>query len=459
MVSLEVKNEVGQHFIESPGFHFEKFIESLNEPPVASIRCNKIAFQDISLMDISQDFKNPIPWCENGYYLKQKFEYALDPLWHAGVYYVQEASSMFVHYLLEQIPNRSEFQQLLDLCAAPGGKTQILAHLFPHANIVANEMIANRQAMLQENIIKCGSKNIIVTNNTSKDFSNINKIFDLVLLDAPCSGSGLFRKMPDYLKTWKKSFVNQCATIQEKLVHDILPTIKTNGYLMYATCSLSVEENEDIIKNISQKYNLKICHLAVPSSWNIHESYIDNRFYGYRFYPYNLHGEGFFVSLLQKQSEQPINKITHFKKSVFEYLTPNEQHFISQLNISSIVINNFIKIQDEILSLQPNSFSFLQNFGALLNIKLAGINVGRLKGAGFQPHHQLAMLYPVKDAIAAKELNKMDALNFLRKNTILFDNVDKNWILIKYQNWGLGWVKSAGQRINNYYPLHWRLRK
>lgn len=459
MISLDLKKIVAQHFLDCPGFDYQKFLECLDEPAVASIRFNKIIDADLTQIEINQFINKSIPWCNHGYYLKQKYDYALDPLWHAGVYYVQEASSMFLNYLLEQISMQRQCQDILDLCAAPGGKTQIMATLFPQANIIANETISNRLGILEENIIKCGKKNILITSNTSLHFKSLHSTFDLVLIDAPCSGSGLFRKLPNYLKTWQKSFVNQCALRQEKLIDDIIPTLKIGGYLIYATCSLSLEENEEIVKKIIKKHELKTCYFDVPPSWNIYESSDDSKFLGYRLYPYNLEGEGFFISIMQKQNVSQINNTINFNKPLFEELNNNERQYISQHKIKDGATNYIVKYKDEIVDLQSTSFAFFRKYSSFLNIKMAGLNIGRFKGFDFHPHHHWAMLFPTEINFPKIEISKIEALNYLRKNPLSIDNLDKSWILVKYQQWFLGWIKLAGNRINNYYPSHWRLRK
>jgi 16S rRNA C967 or C1407 C5-methylase (RsmB/RsmF family) len=222
-----------ESFIQSleglPGFEKEAFIAThQNAEQVTSLRLNAFKTFDLNhhpfLHNTSQ-----IPWCTNGFYLEERPLFVKDPLWHAGAYYVQEASSMFLHFILSQLyPNPSDLI-VLDLCAAPGGKSTLLANYFDKGLVVANETIKNRNHILVENITKWGQDNVVVTQNDPAHFESLPSFFDLVLIDAPCSGSGLFRKDPKAIEEWSLDHVQHCSTRQTRIIDDSWEAIKEGG--------------------------------------------------------------------------------------------------------------------------------------------------------------------------------------------------------------------------------------
>jgi 16S rRNA C967 or C1407 C5-methylase (RsmB/RsmF family) len=189
-----------------------------------------------------------VPWSSLGYYLHQRPSFTLDPLLHAGTYYVQEASSMFLEQAVKQTTDTSQPLMVLDLCAAPGGKSTLLQSVISNQSLlVSNEVIQSRVNILKENIIKWGSGNVIVTNNDPKDFSKLSGLFDVVVIDAPCSGSGLFRRDPEAINEWSEANVQLCSQRQQRIIADAWNCLKEEGVLIYSTCSYSTEEDEAIL--------------------------------------------------------------------------------------------------------------------------------------------------------------------------------------------------------------------
>ncbi len=178
----------------------------------------------------------PVPWSTQGYYLSQRPSFTFDPLFHAGCYYVQEASSMFLEEALKQTIDLRTDNRVLDLCAAPGGKsTLIQSILSPHSLLLSNEVIKSRAVILEENITKWGGANVIITNNDPVDFARIGNFFDSIVIDAPCSGSGLFRRDPGAIEEWSEQNVQHCSQRQQRIISDVLPALKKNGILIYST--------------------------------------------------------------------------------------------------------------------------------------------------------------------------------------------------------------------------------
>ncbi|MCC8174157.1 MAG: RsmB/NOP family class I SAM-dependent RNA methyltransferase, partial [Odoribacter sp.] len=273
------------------------FLEALHQPAPISVRINpnKTVWENLSTL--TPLYKNKIKWCKEGYYLNNRPVFTLDPLFHSGAYYVQEASSMFLDYILKQIMPETPVKAL-DLCAAPGGKSTLLASALPKGSLlVSNEVIKTRASILKENIIKWGHDNIVVTNSDPSRFSNLSGIFDIVLIDAPCSGEGMFRKDEKVISEWSVKNTEICAERQKRIIKDVWNTLKPGGYFIYSTCTYNIGENEEIAEWIKKEYKaepIKISHSfdEIVSS--------GNDIYGYRFYPHQTEGEGFFITVFRK---------------------------------------------------------------------------------------------------------------------------------------------------------------
>lgn len=252
-----------------------------------------------------------------GFYINHKPEFTYDINFQAGAYYVQEASSMFIEYVIRQTIDLQKQLTVLDACAAPGGKTTLINSLINSESVlVCNEIEKSRVGALMQNITKWGTHNSIVTNNDTNVFQTLPNMFDLALIDAPCSGSGLFRKMPNYINDWNMNFVNQSFIRQKNILTNIIPSIKEGGILIYSTCSYHIEENENIMDWICDNFNLQNIAIEMPNSFGILESKSKHsQNIGYRCYPYNMKGEGFFCAVFKKQSNEnsmPKKKTTFF---------------------------------------------------------------------------------------------------------------------------------------------------
>ena len=275
------------------GSDLPAFIESLNESPPVSIRINPHKNKRPAPAD-------PIPWCPFGQYLPQRPVFTLDPLFHAGSYYVQEASSMFLGEALRQSTDLRLPLRVLDLCAAPGGKsTHILSLIGTESLLVSNEVIRSRASILSENIQKWGYPNAIVTNNEASDFQQLKGFFDVIVIDAPCSGEGLFRKDPNAINEWSPDDVQRCSARQKRIVTDVWAALRENGILIYCTCTYNESENEDNLKWLKENYSLDFIRLRTETSWGITEVET-NGLFAYRFFPHKTRGEGFFLSVMRK---------------------------------------------------------------------------------------------------------------------------------------------------------------
>ena len=403
------------------------------------------------------DLDTQVPWCKNGYYLESRPKFTLDPLFHAGCYYVQEASSMFIEHIIDFLKLSSEEIKALDVCAAPGGKSTLLnACLNQESLLVSNEIIKSRSIVLQENMMRWGYANVVVTNNDPSAFRRLPGFFDLVLVDAPCSGSGMFRKDEDSIDEWSEANVKLCSERQQRILSEILPSINSNGYLLYSTCSYSIEENEEILDWLINEYNLESIQVPLNSAWGIEETASPkNKAFGYRFYPHKVKGEGFFIAALKMKNIQPSFS---FKKMKFEK-SPVPKDGLSPWvenmdEFSTLVHNENVHIFPKHLEA---SIKALQQ---VLYLKNAGTMIGKWLGKELVPSHDLALSIHRNNTLPAVELNIDDAQNFLRKEQLdieIFSSVKKGWCLVNYKGESLGWVKVLGNRINNYYPKEVRI--
>jgi 16S rRNA C967 or C1407 C5-methylase (RsmB/RsmF family) len=221
-----------------------------------------------------------------------------DPLFHAGAYYPQEAGSMAIDFVLKQLQLPKD-ALLLDLCASPGGKsTLLLDHLEHNGLLVSNEIIRNRALILRENLTKWGYSNVLVSNNSPDDIGSLGLLFDLVLIDAPCSGEGMFRKDPQARNEWTPENAENCVIRQQAILEDIWPAVKQNGYILYSTCTFNPKENEVQLHAFMAEYDAVAVQIKPEPGWNLTP---DKSGIGWYFYPHITKSEGFYFALLQKK--------------------------------------------------------------------------------------------------------------------------------------------------------------
>ncbi|WP_118973008.1 methyltransferase RsmF C-terminal domain-like protein [Taibaiella koreensis] len=401
-----------------------------------------------------------VPWLpDTGRYLDHRPVFTLDPLFHSGAYYVQEASSMFVGQAFQHLVHRNAPLRVLDLCAAPGGKSTLLASLMQHDDLlIANEVIQPRAAILAENLTRWGQMNTWVSNNDPKDFARLNGYFDLILIDAPCTGSGLWRKDAEAINEWSVEHVKLCSERQKRIVADALPALKEGGILFYATCSYSAEENEDICDWLCDNLSLESLPVPVADSWHITATRsARHQAFGYRFYPWQLKGEGFFLAAFRKQTatteaprrEKQKNKGQMQGKSKDE--TARWQAFLDH-DFRAIERNG------EYYGVASTHTADLELLQTMLRIRKTGTALGKIAGKDAIPDHELALSIHLSPAVARLPLGREEALLFLKKEEIRKDNPSKGWQVATYEGWGLGWGKWLPNRMNNYFPKNWRIR-
>ncbi len=445
------------------GFNEEAF-KAVHEQTgqVTSVRLNPK-----KIFNLQSSIFNPqlerVPWSSNGYYLPQRPSFTLDPLFHAGAYYVQEASSMFLEEALKQSVDLSQSIKVLDLCAAPGGKSTLIQSVISKDSLlVSNEVIKTRVSILAENITKWGAANVIVTNNDPKDLQRLKNYFDVIVVDAPCSGSGLFRKDPEAILEWSENNVQLCAQRQQRILADVEPALKEGGILIYSTCSYSQLEDEEIADWLTGELKMESVKLKIVDDCGIIET-VSAKYNspGYRFYPDKLKGEGFFIAVFKKNlAGEGVNEVKSKKskqrKEATGPVTANELSVLRSF-IDPVDDLVFIRQQDDILAIPANIADDLALIRSALYIKKAGIKIGNIIRNELVPAHELAVSDRVSDAVVRFEVEEETALQYLRREEIKIDTERKGWALITFQQLPLGWVKLLGNRINNYYPAAWRI--
>lgn len=424
---------------------------------VTSIRFNPL--KEVDDQNRNSEIVNrqsKIPWTSLGYYLHQRPSFTLDPLFHAGTYYVQEASSMFLEQAVKQTTDISQPLLVLDLCAAPGGKSTLLQSIISKESLlVSNEVIQSRVNILKENLIKWGSSNVIVTNNDPKDFTKLSGLFDVVVIDAPCSGSGLFRRDPEAINEWSEANVQLCSQRQQRIIADAWNCLKEEGVLIYSTCSYSTEEDEEILDWTVQRLKVEGIRLKVEEERGIDEVQTVTGAYGYRFWPYKVKGEGFFIAAFRKKDATAKLRMKIKKEAV-----PSKQDAqVAAKWLQSTDDVSFILQGQNIAAVPAVWHHTIQYLMQELKVRYAGTELGTIAKNDLLPEHALALSTIINQNILSVELNEEQALTYLRKNELQLDVSHKGWALATYKGMNLGWMKLLGNRINNYYPKEWRILK
>ncbi len=446
---------------------YQKFEEALQREVPVSVRPNRSK----CALPIAGE---AVPWAPSGVYLAHRPTFTFDPLFHAGCYYVQEASSMFVEQVLQTYVK--EPVVMLDLCAAPGGKSTLSRSALPEGSLlVANEVMRNRSQILAENLIKWGYPDVVVTNNDPADFTSLTHLFDVILTDVPCSGEGMFRKDEVAVQEWSIENVDICWQRQRRILKDIWPALKPGGLLIYSTCTFNREENEDNVSWIAKELGAEILEVPVDDAWGITGNLIGEDFPVYRFLPHRTQGEGLFLAVLRKR------RFTDEKTTVCE-----EENGGLRIKTRKAKKGKEMKGRPQLLSFPKEIKDWLKDSSAYqiemketmamafpqkhadtyallkesLKVIHAGITLGEAKGKDFIPHHSLAMSTALKEnTFPRTELSYEQAIAYLRKEGLMLDaSVPRGYVLVTYRDMPLGFVKNIGNRANNLYPQEWRIR-
>ncbi|MCI6160551.1 MAG: RsmB/NOP family class I SAM-dependent RNA methyltransferase [Prevotella sp.] len=448
----------------------------LLEDPPTSIRMNP--FKSMKDVD-SRLFQGSVPWCSLGQYLRQRPTFTFDPLMHAGAYYVQEASSMFLFSILKQFLGErkqwgNERKQdethpiiMLDLCAAPGGKSMIARSVLPEGSLlVCNEPMKTRAQILKENIQKFGHKDVIVTHNLPADYLRSGLQFDIILADVPCSGEGMFRKDAGAIGEWSLQNVEKCRKLQREIIEDAWQCLLPGGILIYSTCTFNTKENEENVRFLIEKFGADIVSVQTEDSWNITGSLLQGfQEPVYRFIPGRSKGEGLFAAVLRKPDDNASQqqKPARSSKNKKGKHCPSLEKCRSYLGKVPLLVPYSFEILQEkehIIAIPKAWFDTYWAASKQLNVIHAGIVLGEMKGKSMVPDQSLALSTTLDTASYPHcELNYQQAIQYLRKEAIVLpETYPTGFVIVSYRSLPLGFVKNLGNRANNLYPTEWKIK-
>jgi len=390
-----------------------------------------------------------VPWCGQGFYTQGRPAFTFDPDWHAGCYYVQDASSMFIAHVIRHFIN--EPVRYLDLCAAPGGKTTAAIQVLPSQSlVVANEIVPPRARVLADNVIRWGNPRCVVTSNTPAHFGKFTHFFDVIATDVPCSGEGMMRKDDEAVAQWLPALVEQCAQRQREILADAWSALRPGGLLIYSTCTYNRQENEEIADYIVQELGASSLEVPVEASWNIHPA-IGSDNHCYRFLPHRVDGEGLFMAVFRKDGNGPRQDIRIKEKST-KKADEIGKNWLSQPDDYAIDLQG-----DLYIAVPQDIRREVAALRASLNVLHAGVELATVMGRKTVPHHALAMsLVRSADAFPVVEVDYPTALRYLRGESIVIDG-PRGHVLIAHSGAILGFANNLGNRANNLYPKPLRI--
>lgn len=410
-----------------------RLIEGLGQEPPVSVRANPAKISAAELRENFGDLAgDAVEWSEDAFYLRERPSFTLDPLFHAGAYYVQEASSMYVGNLLRGlIADGPAGCRILDLCAAPGGKSTDAASLLGANDLlVSNEVIGSRASILAENMAKWGFPGTVVTNSDPVAFASLKDFFDIVLVDAPCSGEGMFRKDERAAAEWSPETVNLCAARQRRILADVWPALREGGHIIYSTCTFNRFEDEENAAWIATELGAEL---------------IGQR----HFLPGRDRGEGFFCALLRKAGDKPHSPAP----SLSAKRLPSPADDLLEEGFRPLVKGTLIKAIPDALS---GAITLLES---KLRVIRSGVAVAQLKGRDLIPEADLALSTAYRrDSFPEVDLDRATALKFLAREPFVLEGMPKGFFLLTHKNLPLGFVKNLGNRCNNLLPASRRIR-
>lgn len=438
---------------------FNEFVESYNSPRYYGLRVNTLKVDVPEFLRISPFELKPVPWTRDGFYYPEGESPGKHPYYHAGLYYIQEPSAMLPGKVLDAQPG----ENVLDICAAPGGKTvQIAAGMKGKGLLVANDINAERVKALVKNIELCGVKNTIVTNESPAKLAlNFPGFFDRILVDAPCSGEGMFRKDEDAARSWEKFKCERCSGMQWEILQSVDKMLKPGGYLVYSTCTFSPEENERMISSFINKFkNYEIWEIEKTAGiqpgrpdWSDGNSELAKTA---RLWPHKLKGEGHFVALLRKidcdeaVEERIVHSCTKEAEIPEKYLKVFNS-FVEE-NLNSHIEGNFYMRGGNLYHL-PVKMPDLSG----LKVAKFGWYLGEFNNERFEPSHSMIAAMKEKDVkrIVDFDADSREVLAYLKGETLLIGG-EKGYTGICVNGYTLGWAKQTGDMLKNLYPKGWR---
>ena len=426
-------------------------LDALDGDPVVSVRYNPYK-------TTSKPALEPVPWSRYGFYLPERPSFTLDPSLHGGAYYVQEASSMFLEAVFGAIADSGAPLRILDLCAAPGGKTTLLSSLAgPESLIVANEPVRARATVLSDNVRRWGIGNVVVTSADPARFAPFGHYFDLILVDAPCSGEGMFRKDRESRRQWSESGAELCAARQRRILGEAWDALRPGGALIYSTCTFNPAENEQNVRWLASQYDCEgTIDVGTAPEWGIERGETDG-IGTFRFYPHRTRGEGFFAAVVRKADGRRRLRVPKPRKSVFSELPKSSVREVARW-VGQPEHMRFATVDDTVYGYYGRAFATVREITENLPVVRSGIRMGQLFGGRLKPDHALAMFHDLNpEAAPTAVLDREQALDYLRKRetdpALLSEGINR----IACDGLTLGWIKRIGNRSNNLYPKELRI--
>lgn len=429
---------------------WEAFCAAHELTPPASIRLHPKKAPKSPLL-------TPVPWCKNGAYLPHRPRYYMDPWFYAGVYYPQEAGSMLLDLALRQLPIERQGLKVLDMCAAPGGKSTIIMDwLDGEGFLVSNEIIHKRACILEDNLDKWGYCNRMVSNSSPTQLAKADITFDLVLVDAPCSGEGMFRKEPNALQMWSEETVKTCSQRQNEILDKAVQCLRPGGYLIYSTCTYNRHENEEVIARFVENSGAKSVPLNLAEEWHITSE--EGNGYGYHCYPHLTRSEGFFISVLKMPGEKSDSSTK--KKTASKNNKPSKP--VADLGRWLKHADRFTTIEHRgrLFFYPKEAEDFVNPLIPQIHVLSIGQFAGKLIRGELAPAAELALSLDLnKENFQRISFTDQQALAYLTRTSLNIDDCSHGLLLCEYREIPIGWAKNINGKFKNKWPKEWQIMR
>ena len=436
---------------EMLGDDAERLFSALDTPAEVSIRVNPAKPAEVFEGEA-------IGWSPNGRYLAERPQFTLDPLMHGGAYYVQEASSQFVAHILRS--DNIDGGRVLDMCAAPGGKTTVYSSLVGREGlVVANDINRGRTLALSDNVQRWGMGNVVVTCNEPEHIGAFEQWFDVVAVDAPCSGEGMFRKMDEAREEWTPASVEQCVARQRDILAEAWRALRPGGKLIYSTCTFNDREDEGVVRWLVEEYGDEIVateRIETEDKWGIVRSDI-GPFQCFHFYPHSARGEGFFAAVACKAKGVTKRRTPKGRRKVFTTLQSKDLAEVSRW-VDDAKTMSFRCVGDIVYGYNSAVMEDITQLSESLSVVYSGVAMGQIFKGTLKPEHSLALFVGRnRDVVPEVELSLEDAQNYLRRQDIDAKQFSEGVNVVTYKGVAIGFIKRIGVRCNNMYPKDLRI--
>ena len=452
-----MRTPLPERFVETMrqtlGEDAEKLFAALDTEPAVSVRLNPA--KPAECFD-----GEAVGWGKWGKYLAERPQFTLDPLLHGGAYYVQEASSQFVAHLLAN--HDMEGKRVLDMCAAPGGKTTIYSTLVGRKGlVVANDISHSRAMALADNVQRWGMGNVVVTCNEPTHIGAFTHWFDVVAVDAPCSGEGMFRKMDEARSEWTPSSPDVCAERQREILAEAWRVLRPGGTLIYSTCTFNPTEDEGIVEWLMSEYGEELesaDRVVTEEEWGVVRSDV-GVFQCFHFYPHKARGEGFFAAVARKCDGTVRRSMPKARRKLFSQCAKADVKELSRW-VDDASEHSFMLVGEDIYAYNSAVAEAVVTLSENLSVVYSGVAMGRIFKQKLKPEHPLALYVGLnRDVVPIVDVSLEDALDYLRRNDIAASQFEEGINVVGYKGTPIGFVKRIGARCNNMYPKDLRIVK